>query len=180
MLVEEYDIDVEVAKELTTNTYRPKVDLHEKYMYIVMHFPTTDARGKVHDQEIDFIIGKDVIITAHYEKIHSLQKIASTFETAFILTPFTPTIAPIASICGLVDIRAIFDLLPGILALASIIIFSSLSSGTSNVSKFSKNLGLVLDNSTIKPKFLSIFTDLTTALSVSPTLKYSPFILFFL
>jgi len=85
MLVEEYDIDVEVAKELTTNTYRPKVDLHEKYMYIVMHFPTTDARGKVHDQEIDFILGKDFLISVHYNTINPLHEFKKAFEVQMML-----------------------------------------------------------------------------------------------
>ncbi len=85
MLVEEYDIDAEVAKELSISTYRPKVDLHERYMYIVMHFPTTDARGKVHDQEINFIVGKDFLISVHYDTINPLHEFKKRFEVQMML-----------------------------------------------------------------------------------------------
>ena len=56
----------------------------------------------------------------------------------------------------------------------------SFSSGTSKVKRFSKNFGLVLEISISKPFDLSILTPFTTALTVSPTLKVSPFILLFL
>lgn len=97
---------------------------------------------------------------------------------AAILTPLTPTTEPMASIEESIEVNAILARLPGILALASMVTRSSLSSGTSNLSRASKNLGEVRESSITKPKDLSMFTALTTAFKLSPTLKDSPLIRF--
>ncbi len=87
-------------------------------------------------------------------------------------------IAPIASICGLVDISAIFDLLPGILALDSIIIFSSLKFWKlQSKENFPKNLGLVLKPS-LSLNFYQ-YLKFRIALSVSPTLKNTHLLFYF-
>ncbi len=84
-VTETYHVPALLAQELATSTLHSKVDFYENFIYLVFHFPPSahnDTQST--DQEIDIIVGKNVLITAHYEKIHSIQKIASGFETSFI------------------------------------------------------------------------------------------------
>lgn len=84
-LIDEYGVPELAAEELSTRTLRGKVDYYEKkgLVYMVLHFPTILQKGqKDHNEiEIDFIIGKNFIITTHYEEILSLQDFAKIFDT---------------------------------------------------------------------------------------------------
>jgi magnesium transporter len=88
-LTAEYGINSLVANELLSPTLRPKVELYSELIYIILHFPTfTRAKNKEQfgaDQEIDFIIGKDFLITIHYERIGTLHEFSKTFEVNSIL-----------------------------------------------------------------------------------------------
>ncbi|MFA6095035.1 MAG: CorA family divalent cation transporter [Candidatus Paceibacterota bacterium] len=80
-LINEYDIDPLVCQELLAPTMRPKVDLYKTYFYLVLHFPTINkSNGAPVNQEIDFILGKDFLITAHYNNIETLDMFAKVFE----------------------------------------------------------------------------------------------------
>jgi magnesium transporter len=89
-LVEEYNLPELVGEELLQSTVRSKVDFYEKLglAYLVLHFPTVvrhtskDSRA---EQEIDFIIGKDFLITVHYEVIDPLHEFSKTFEVNSVL-----------------------------------------------------------------------------------------------
>lgn len=81
-LIEEYDIPEITAKELLTKTIRSKVDLHSNGIYLVLHFPKIHKKGDVaSEQEIDFLLGKDYVITVHYEKIKALSHCTHSFES---------------------------------------------------------------------------------------------------
>jgi magnesium transporter len=56
----------------------------------VLHFPALRHSHKTREQEIDFIIGKDFLITTHYDVIDPLHKFAKIFEVHSIVdkTPF--------------------------------------------------------------------------------------------
>lgn len=75
-VADEYALPRLVADELNTCTLRSKVDYYakERLMYFVFHFPT--AHG---EQEIDFVIGQDFIVTARYEKIPRLDDFGRLF-----------------------------------------------------------------------------------------------------
>ncbi len=80
-LINEYDIDPLVGQELLTETMRPKVDLYKNYFYLVLHFPAINkSNGAPVNQEIDFILGKDFLITAHYDTIEPLEMFSKMFE----------------------------------------------------------------------------------------------------
>jgi len=86
MLMEEFDIHPVVADELLTPSLRPKVDHHENLIYLILHFPAirhTHASEPI--QEIDFVIGKNFLITVHYEAIDPLHKFSKVFEVNSIL-----------------------------------------------------------------------------------------------
>ncbi|HAS84638.1 MAG TPA: hypothetical protein DCS23_00985 [Candidatus Yonathbacteria bacterium] len=85
-LMEEFDIHPLVADELLGPTLRPKVDLYHNFIYLILHFPTISHKHDGgEDQEIDFIIGKKFIITAHYDHIDQLHEFSKVFEVNSIL-----------------------------------------------------------------------------------------------
>lgn len=85
-LMEEFSIHPLVADELLGPTLRPKVDLYHDFIYLILRFPTlTHKHDGKEDQEIDFIIGKKFIITAHYDLVDQLHEIVKVFEVNSIL-----------------------------------------------------------------------------------------------
>lgn len=85
-LQEEFNIPAPVSDELLTETLRSKVDLHDGMIYLVLHFPkmVTGKDDNV-DQEIDFILGKDFLITTHYENSKPLKDFAKMLELDTLL-----------------------------------------------------------------------------------------------
>ncbi|MFA5997080.1 MAG: magnesium transporter CorA family protein [Candidatus Paceibacterota bacterium] len=85
-LMDEFSIHPLVADELLGPTLRPKVDLYPDFIYLILRFPTlTHKHDGKEDQEIDFIVGKKFIITAHYDLVDQLHEIAKVFEVNTIL-----------------------------------------------------------------------------------------------
>lgn len=70
-----------VAQELLSPTLKPKVDIYLDYFYLVLHFPAIrHSHTGPSNQEIDFIVGKNVIITTHYDTIDPLHEFSKIFE----------------------------------------------------------------------------------------------------
>lgn len=85
-VMDEYNIHPFVAKELTSLTPKPRVEFHDHYIYCIMHFPTwKHTHGSDKNQEIDFIIGRDALITARYDTIDALHKLAKELEVEEVL-----------------------------------------------------------------------------------------------
>ena len=85
-LMEKYSIHPLVAEELLSPTLRPKVDIYDNLVYLILHFPTiTHKHGGQVEQEIDFIIGKDFLITTHYNLVDPLHEFSKIFEVNSIL-----------------------------------------------------------------------------------------------
>lgn len=88
-LTDEYHINPLVAGELLSPTLRPKVELHHNLIYLILHFPSFTRTQKQPqndtDQEIDFIIGKNFLITVHYKRIDTLYEFSKAFEVNSIL-----------------------------------------------------------------------------------------------
>ena len=86
-LSDEYGINPLVANELLSPTLRPKVELHHNLIYLILHFPAfalSQGQPSI-DQEIDFIIGKNFLITTHYKRIDALYEFSKAFEVNSIL-----------------------------------------------------------------------------------------------
>ncbi|GMQ95218.1 MAG: magnesium/cobalt transporter CorA [Patescibacteria group bacterium] len=85
-IMKEYNVHPLVADELLNPTLRPKVDLYDNLIYLILHFPTVSHK---HDgyagQEVDFIIGKNFLITTHYDLIDPLHEFSKVFEVNSIL-----------------------------------------------------------------------------------------------
>lgn len=86
-IISEYSIDSVIARDLQLPTYKEKVVANKNYLYLVTHFPALrhSHRDENKDQEIDFIIGKNFIITTRYETIDALEKFVKLFEVNSIL-----------------------------------------------------------------------------------------------
>jgi len=80
-IAEEFQIPGFIAEELSTNTLRSKVDIEPLFIYSILHFPRPSAAGlKVNEQEIDFVIGKNFLITVHYEVNDCIRAFSKKFE----------------------------------------------------------------------------------------------------
>ena len=88
ILMDEYDINPDIARELQLPTYKEKIVMHKEYLYLVLHFPALRHTHKEIDfeQELDFIVGKNFIITTRYDSIDALERFAKTFELNNILS----------------------------------------------------------------------------------------------
>lgn len=85
-IMEEYSIPVLVAEEMHSKSLQSKVDLYPNFIYLILHFPYLSHHNNASmEKEIDFIVGNDFIITAHYEFIEPLHEFSKTFEVDAIL-----------------------------------------------------------------------------------------------
>ncbi|MEK7192856.1 MAG: CorA family divalent cation transporter [Patescibacteria group bacterium] len=86
----EYDIHSLVTEELSIPSRRSKAEQYKGATYLVLHFPFMSKRDGKHSKkpsdEIDFVIGKDFLLTTHYEPIPLLSKIKKNID-ALQLTP---------------------------------------------------------------------------------------------
>ncbi len=78
---EEFGLTKLVEEEMFSSTLRSKVDLYDNFIYLILHFPVFNKNNKMrNDQELDFIVGKNFIITVRYELIDHIGHFASLFE----------------------------------------------------------------------------------------------------
>lgn len=77
-LHDEFKFDASIREELTQHIERSKVRFFNTHTYVVLQFPTSE--GVLHGgkkKEVDFIIGTTFLITVHYEKIGSVNEVAT-------------------------------------------------------------------------------------------------------
>ena len=88
-LMFQYKLHPLVAEELLLPTFKPKVDVHKNFIYLILHFPTfkrkSDGSNECFNREVDFIIGKDFVITARYDAVSPLEEFSKIFEVETIL-----------------------------------------------------------------------------------------------
>ncbi len=85
-LIEQFHLNPLVGKELHTPTPKPRVELYQDFIYLILHFPAfRHSHSKGVQQEIDFIIGHKFIITTHYDMIDPLHDFSKVFEVNSIL-----------------------------------------------------------------------------------------------
>ena len=85
-VADEYKIHSLVVGELTQPSLRSKVDLYSDFIYLILHFPICQIcygerkEGSLDTEEIDFVIGREFLITAHYQPIAGLTEFAAVFQ----------------------------------------------------------------------------------------------------
>ncbi|MFA7216857.1 MAG: CorA family divalent cation transporter [Candidatus Paceibacterota bacterium] len=81
-IMDEYAVHPFIGRELILTTPKPRIEFFENYIYCILHFPAfkhTHSKNKS-NQEIDFVLGKDILITARYDTVDSLDKFAKDLE----------------------------------------------------------------------------------------------------
>jgi len=89
-LGQEYSIHPLVSEELLQPSVRAKVDIYDDYLYLILHFPVDkvcqpnygDGLHEDDTYEIDFVLGKDFLITTHYENIPPLEEFSKILEAS--------------------------------------------------------------------------------------------------
>lgn len=84
-LTAEFNLNPLVAEELLSVSPKSKVENHGDCLYLVLHFPALRALHPQPEQEIDFIIGKNFLITTRYATIDPLHFFAKAFEARAVL-----------------------------------------------------------------------------------------------
>jgi len=76
----EYKLDALTTQELLSPSTRPTAEFFENYIYLIMHFPALRHSHKSREQEVDFVIGRNFLITTHYDTIDPLHQFSKVFE----------------------------------------------------------------------------------------------------
>ncbi len=87
-LMHQYNFSHQVADELLISTPRPKVDVYDDHIYLVLHFPSTTEHHGIrtsNEQELDCIISQEYLITIHYEPIDTILQFSKEMEVASVL-----------------------------------------------------------------------------------------------
>lgn len=84
-LQKNYGLNDEVTHDLMVPTLTPRTDECDKHLYTVLHFPASKHSHKETAQEVDFIVGKDYLITVRYDTIDSVYLLFKSFEVGGIL-----------------------------------------------------------------------------------------------
>lgn len=81
----EYAVPEILLRDLITESLLSKVDVYKDMMYLVLHFPRIHNEKKMPDLEIDFILGKEFLITVHYEPSNALHDFSQKLEVEAML-----------------------------------------------------------------------------------------------
>ncbi len=86
-IMEEYEIHPHVAEELLLPSVKPHIEFWgNSVIYLILHFPAfKHTHTSQKNQEVDFIIGKNFLITTRYDTIDPIHKFAKLFEVDSIL-----------------------------------------------------------------------------------------------
>jgi magnesium transporter len=87
-LVRRYDLHPLVGEELKSSSTLAKIDFYKDYILVVLTLPVrTRINGttEVVDREVDFVIGKNFLITSRYDTIEQLEYFAKVFDANAIL-----------------------------------------------------------------------------------------------
>ncbi len=85
-VAKEYRLNPLVVHELSAPTLKPKVDLYEDFIYLILHFPKLRRGNRAEqDEEIDFIVGKKFLITVRYSGSEAMHIFSKMFETSAVL-----------------------------------------------------------------------------------------------
>jgi magnesium transporter len=82
-LADTYNIDPLIAAELAVPSTRSKAERFGDHIYVILHFPTIK-----HDQgasEIDFVIGKELLVTTRYHQTDAFLEFRKVFEVDSLL-----------------------------------------------------------------------------------------------
>lgn len=76
----EFGVDLRIEEEIASPTPYPLTLTTPDYLYLILHFPAAEVELGTKNQEVDFIVGKNFLITARYEVIDSIHSLHKVFE----------------------------------------------------------------------------------------------------
>jgi magnesium transporter len=79
-IASEFGLDSMIAEELLIPSTKLRSELHHHYMYMVLYFPVLRHAHLAKEQEIDFVLGKNFLITTHYDVVDPLHRFSKIFE----------------------------------------------------------------------------------------------------
>ncbi|HCR52093.1 TPA: hypothetical protein DIV48_00405 [Candidatus Kaiserbacteria bacterium] len=92
-IAEEFSINERMERELLLPTPIPTVVAGDDMLLLVLHFPSqSEKEGETKSQEVDFIVGKNFIITVRYEVVaplHHLKKLIEAQQLVIGKVPVT-------------------------------------------------------------------------------------------
>mgnify|MGYP001579910989 FL=1 len=81
-IAQEFSINERIKAELISPTPTPLVAQDEHMALLVLHFPAHEAEGgETKNQEIDFVVGSNFIVTVRYDIVVSLHHLKKILET---------------------------------------------------------------------------------------------------
>ncbi len=85
LLIEEFNLHPILGNDLLSPSLRQKVEKYDDNIYLVLHFPVPhkDRDHSIH--EVDFVVGKDYIITVRYDALDPLHHFSKAFQVNAIL-----------------------------------------------------------------------------------------------
>ena len=87
-LVQRYSLHPLVGEELKSSPSLAKIELYKDYVLVVLTLPVRVKEGDTYsiaDREVDFVIGKNFLITSRFETIEQIEYFAKIFEANAIL-----------------------------------------------------------------------------------------------
>ncbi len=84
-VMDQFGIAPLIAEELLLPSTKPRVEFGAEYAYLVLHFPALRHSHTTHEQEIDFVVGRNFLVTTHYDTIDPLHKFSKVFEVNSLL-----------------------------------------------------------------------------------------------
>ncbi len=79
-VMREFNIDPLVAQELLEPSLKPRTEDYKDFLYLALHFPSIRDGKMLSEQEIDFVLGKNFLITARYQAIPAIEELKKTVE----------------------------------------------------------------------------------------------------
>jgi magnesium transporter len=87
-LINRYGLHPLVGEELRSSPSLAKIDIYKDYTLVILTLPIRTKQGDsyvVIDREIDFVIGRNFLITSRFEAVEQLEYFAKIFEANEIL-----------------------------------------------------------------------------------------------
>jgi len=73
-LKDKFRLASSVMNELSTPLKRPKIEEHDEYLFLVLHFPVFNAKTRqTIPTELDFVITRKMVVTVHEDSLPSLE-----------------------------------------------------------------------------------------------------------
>ncbi len=92
-IMNEFQVDEHVREEIQTPSPFPLTIAFPGYCYLILHFPTADPSEGARTQEVDFVVGKNFVITCRYEVVDPIYNLHRALEAEELLSSTKQTVS---------------------------------------------------------------------------------------